>query len=362
VPTHRGFSDQDEVPGSSPGRPTTHHPRSKRCWQQAASACCQPGPRWGRVPILTGPSGYAHPGRQAPRPPLTVVATQPRRQPRGRCGHLAPQPLPLPSLKPPATGAPHAGLACLLAQRARAAVPNPARVRHQPPLTNATSQHRPRLGLLGHRPNRSTAAAAHRDSTRPVVTGARRSDLGPTPPPGMGGDGRVRTDGADTSRLDTARADSRRLDAGTGGHQRPDTGRVDSRRPDRRTPGRRTQVTGHRTAGNHTVDTRCWTPTGDRRRGWRPGSVDQGDDARPLDVGWTLRRADASGRVTTQDRSAARTPRAPRCYRPAWPPPRPSAAGAMRPSSWRLGALLSSDDYGSSVEPTAKLHPLCEAL
>jgi hypothetical protein len=41
------------------------------------------------------------------------------------------------------------------------------------------------------------------------------------------------------------------------------------------------------------VDTRCWTPTGNRRRGWRPGSVDQGDDARPLDVGWTLRRADA---------------------------------------------------------------------
>jgi hypothetical protein len=31
----------------------------------------------------------------------------------------------------------------------------------------------------------------------------------------------------------------------------------------------------------------------DRRHGWRPGSVDQGDDARPLDGSWTLRRADA---------------------------------------------------------------------
>ena len=32
--------------------------------------------------------------------------------------------------------------------------------------------------------------------------------------------------------------------------------------------------------------------------------------------------------------------------------------GVARPSKARLGALLSSDDYGSSVERTAKLHPL----
>jgi hypothetical protein len=118
-------------------------------------------------------------------------------------------------------------------------------------------------------------AAAHRDSARPVVTGARRSDLGPTPPPGMGGDGRVRADGADTSRLDTARADSRRLDAGRVDTRGPDTGRVDSRRPDRRTPGRRTRGAGHRTAGNHTAeppDPGRRTPMVDTRCGHRPAT------------------------------------------------------------------------------------------
>jgi hypothetical protein len=40
------------------------------------------------------------------------------------------------------------------------------------------------------------------------------------------------------------------------------------------------------------------------------------------------------------------------------PPPQPSAADAGPPSSWRLGALLSSEDFGSSVERAAKLHPL----
>ena len=33
--------------------------------------------------------------------------------------------------------------------------------------------------------------------------------------------------------------------------------------------------------------------------------------------------------------------------------------GDTPPSKARLGALLSSDDFGSSVERTAKLHPLC---
>jgi hypothetical protein len=51
--------------------------------------------------------------------------------------------------------------------------------------------------------------------------------------------------------------------------------------------------------------------TGDRRRGVPAGSVDHGDDARPLETGWTLLRANA-GRVSNhQDGSAARKPRAP---------------------------------------------------
>jgi hypothetical protein len=32
--------------------------------------------------------------------------------------------------------------------------------------------------------------------------------------------------------------------------------------------------------------------SGDRRRGVPAGRVDHGDDARPLDIGWTLLRAD----------------------------------------------------------------------
>jgi len=57
--------DKDEVPGSSPGRPTTHRPRSQRCRHRAGRARCRLGPRWGRMPIAagtaSGPSGAAHP-------------------------------------------------------------------------------------------------------------------------------------------------------------------------------------------------------------------------------------------------------------------------------------------------------------
>jgi hypothetical protein len=51
--------------------------------------------------------------------------------------------------------------------------------------------------------------------------------------------------------------------------------------------------------------------TGDRRHGVPAGNVDHGDDARPLETGWTLLRADAVRASNNQDRSAARTPRAP---------------------------------------------------
>ncbi len=225
----------------------------------------------------------AHPGGRPPRPPPTVVATQPPtaatrqvRPPRAAASSRALAP-------PPATGAPHAGLACLVAQRARAAaVPNPARVRHR----RLADQHASSAAPPPSRPaGPSTEPLTARQPTGtrpvPVVTGARRTDLGPNATAGSGTRRTRPDDGADTSRLDAGRVDTRRLD----------TGRADSRRPDRRTPGRRTQVTGHRTGWTPDgwtadpdddtgwVDTRCWTPTGDRCYGWRPGSVDQGDDA-----------------------------------------------------------------------------------
>src|SRR4029453_9876534 len=73
------------------------------------------------------------------------------------------------------------------------------------------------------------------------------------------------------------------------------------------------------TAGSRTPEPDGWTPpaghrlldTGDRRRDLPAGRVDHGDNARPLDSGWTLPRADVVWASNHQDRSAARTLRAP---------------------------------------------------
>jgi hypothetical protein len=185
-----------------------------------AGAACPSSP----APPGTPTRGVRHHDHHAPWSPPS-----PRRQPRGRCATSRRSLFPCPpsSRQPPVLRRP--GLPARSSGTRRRAQPGPGPP--PTPLTNATSQHRPRLGLLGRRPNRSTARQPTGTRPVPVVTGARRSDLGPTPPPGMGGDGRVRTDGADSSRLDTARADSRRLDAGRVDTRGPDTGRVDSRRP-----------------------------------------------------------------------------------------------------------------------------------
>jgi hypothetical protein len=149
------------------------------------------------------------------------------RQPRVSCSHLALQPAPNPA----------------------------ARIRHRPPLTNATSAASPASRPPGPSIEPSTARQPQGPPPVPVVTVARPPRPGPQRHRlSMGGYGRVRTDGADTRRLDT--------------------GRVDSRRPDRRTPGRRTQVTGHQTgwtpdgwtAGSRTTTPDGWTPMLDTDR------------------------------------------------------------------------------------------------
>jgi hypothetical protein len=135
------FSFQDEVPGSSPGRPTTQRRRSQRCRQRAGNARRQPGPRWGRTPIpagtSSGPSGAAHPGVRLGDDHPPWLRPSRGRQPRGRCRRLARPPAPVPTAQPPAAGASHAGLACLVAQRQARPLrpaPNPAaRVHHRPP-------------------------------------------------------------------------------------------------------------------------------------------------------------------------------------------------------------------------------------
>jgi hypothetical protein len=101
------------------------------------------------------------------------------------------------------------------------------------------------------------------------------------------------------------------------------------------------------------VDTACWTRTGDRRHGWRPGRVDHGDNVRLLDAGWRLRWADASGRATDQDRSAARTTRGIGSYGRGLTTATTGSCSGASPAKPRLGTLLSSDDFGSSVERAA---------
>jgi hypothetical protein len=105
--------------------------------------------------------------------------------------------------------------------------PHPTRPgRRRPPLTNARPRHRrPRPGLLGRRPSRSTAQQPTGTSTRSCGDGCPAAPAwSPTPPPGVGGDGRVRTDG--------------------GGHQ----------------------PAGHRTAGHRMG----WTPESWTLDGWTP--------------------------------------------------------------------------------------------
>jgi hypothetical protein len=193
----------------------------------------------------------------------------------------------------PPRRAPRAGLACLVAQRASvaaAARTNPAaRVRHRPPSDQRD------VGSVARVPASSTVdravdgPAATGPPPVPVVTVAR-------PPPEVGGI-RTRPDGR-----------GRQQTAGhwTGGQQTATAGPA----------GRRPQVTGHRTAGQPDPGRRNrmgghrMLDTGDRRRGLPAGRVDDGDDARPLDTGWTLLGADAVWASNNQDRSAARTPRA----------------------------------------------------
>jgi hypothetical protein len=127
-------------------------------------------------------------------------------------------------------------------------------------------------------------------------------------------------------------------DACLSGHSdhtaRVDTGRLDTGRP-------RDQVDGGPHGGQSDV-----------RRGRRPGILDGHDDG---GAGWAAQTSLGLQRLrrsATDDGSAVTT------HADALP-------GQLRSTACmklRLGALLSSDDYGSRVERTAKLHPLCEAL
>jgi len=191
----RVIADKDEVPGSSPGRPTPIV-----AGQSAA------GSEPGALAASLGRAGAARRSPSArpvapPGPPTRAsgAATtthrgrvpSPRTAATRRCSHRALQPAPVPTAPPPRRAL-HAGLACLVAQRqARPPRPAPtpaARSASHLPLTNATSTASPASRPPGPSIEPSTARQPQEPPPVPVVTVAR-------PPPEVEGYGRVRTDG-----------------------------------------------------------------------------------------------------------------------------------------------------------------------
>jgi hypothetical protein len=145
---------------------------------------------------------------------------------------------------------------------------------------------------------------------------------------------------------------------------------LDGWTPDGRTAGPRTtnpgdrtpDGAGHRTgctpdgwtAGHRTTEPDGWTPHAGRGPATDATAGLALSRTATVPARWTLRWADASGRATTQDSSPARTTRGITLYRRGLTPPRQAAArGATSPDRPRLDALLSSNDYGSSVERAA---------
>ena len=139
-------------------------------------------------------------------------------------------------------------------------------------------------------------------------------------------------------------------------HRTPDSGHLDAQTP--------APDTGQRSRGQASVDTgrSHWTPDAGRGRGqgdegaagirtsWATTSSDR-PLGRPTVFLWTAPAALDSpcrlgGEAAFQREIASRRQLLGR------------SAGVER----RLGALLSSDDYGSSVERTATLHPLWQSL
>jgi hypothetical protein len=248
------FTFQDEVPGSSPGRPTTHRPRSQRCRQRAGRARCRLGPRWGRAPIpagtSSGPSGSAPPGRQARRRPPTVVAP-----PAEDASHVAGAATSRAACARAHSAAAHEGRSVRrpgLPGRSRGQArplrpaPTPAaRVRHRPPTGQRDFASVARVPASWTVVEPSTARQPPGPPPVPVVTVARPARPGPQRHR-LSGRIRTRPDrpGADSRRLDAGRLDTGRVDSG-----RLDAGRVDRGRPSAGPSGRRSQVTGHRTAG-----------------------------------------------------------------------------------------------------------------
>jgi hypothetical protein len=256
-------------------------------------------PRWqARWPVRA-----VHAGRQAPPRPRTVVAhparTAATRQVRQRRAAARSPAL----AQPPPTGDPRAGLASLVSGRVRPP-PRSEHTRPGPRPTFPGGLRTTSAASPASSPPRAVDQAArgrgrlHRTRPVPVVKVALPHRRGPNATAGLTcgetvGTGQDRTDSqADTRQLDGPIPDEEPDDRALEGLDTGRTGQQTAGPPDGRIPD----------DGTGRVDTAWWTPTGDRQHGRHPGIAGQCDDARPLDAGWKLRRADA-----TLGRSATRT-------------------------------------------------------
>jgi hypothetical protein len=183
----RSISDKDEVPGSSPGRPTSHSRRSQRCRQRAGNARRQPGPHRGRTP-----SPPARP-LAPPGPPIRTSAsatTTHRGRPPG------PRTAATRQARPPRAAArsrAHSAAAATGRSARRPGLPGRSAVKpgRRRPTTRPRSATDTPIGRLASRaasptsrpPGPSTepldGAAAHRPRSVPVVTVARHTGLVP---------------------------------------------------------------------------------------------------------------------------------------------------------------------------------------
>jgi hypothetical protein len=322
------IADKDEVPGSSPGRPTINRRRSEHCRRRVRSAGCRLGPHVHPGRHVQWPSGSAHPGVRLGDDHAPWSRTQPEDG-----SHAA------------GAATSHCSLLPCPQHGRRGPHPDPAaRVRHRPP-TNQRD-----FGSIARVPASATidravdGPASTGPPPDPVVTVTRPPRLGPR-------------------RL---RGRRRTCPDGRGGRTRLDTGGADSRRPTAG-PSGRPQVTGHRTAGQldpdadaGSVDTACWTPATDAVACLLAGSTTATTPDRLRPAGGSSGQT-SSGRATTRTAQPQGLRGHPRCHGWVWRPPRRSAAGGTPPSSRRLGALLSSDDYGSRVEQMAEVQVLWRA-
>jgi hypothetical protein len=202
----------------------------------------------------------------------------------------------------------------------RASQPLPVGLAHcQPPRTTTTSPSRPSAGAQpGLRQLRAPGPNLGRRRAVMDMAGdpghPSRAAAGPTATP------------RDIMPSDTA-------DAATHGRRRPDTGLLDAQTP-QRTPVTWTRTGGHRTLA---LDTGHWTPDAEHERG-------HGDDS-TAGIRTSL-AATPSDRMLRPNRVSALAL------------PAGCSAPSTSPAKRRPGALLSSEDCGSSVERRAGSHPV----